>query len=255
MEGIRRFWDEQARLHKADPRATTPDYWLRELEINSVSDILQTCPGGLDVLDIGCGNGYSTLRIRTTHPTNRYVGGDYSEAMIAVARDQARGQDGVTFEVADVLSLERFAGHFDVVISDRCLINLSSPELQREAVRQIWACLRPNGQYLAIENFVEAQENLNQQRRRSGLPPIPIRWHNLFLNEAEFISHCSTLFRVREVTPISSTYYLITRVVYSKLCQLEGREPDYEHPIYKIATELPPMGDFGPVKLVHMVKR
>jgi SAM-dependent methyltransferase len=254
---IRQFWDDQAAALGANPRATTPDHWLRELEIGSISTWLSSLEAGADILDIGCGNGYSTLRLAESFPGHRFVGGDFSAAMIASARAALAKRpalgDRVRFDVQDVLNLE--AGAYDVVISDRCLINLPSFELQCDAVDQINAALRPGGLYLAIENFTGAQENLNRERASLGLEPITTRWHNLFLDQDAFLRYCGRTFEISKVEPISSTYYLVTRLVYAKLCQLQDIEPGYDDPIYEIATRLPAIGDLGPVKLVALRKR
>lgn len=256
---IRQYWNTQAEEFGADPRATTPDHWLREIEITAVSRVLSSLDEGATVLDIGCGNGYSTLRLANEHPGLRFVGGDYSPAMIARAREAlgaadpaARGR--VRFEETDVLEIGEVAA-YDVVVSDRCLINLPSFDLQRRAVDQIATALTPGGAYLAVENFLGPQERLNEQRRLLGLEPIPIRWHNTYLDEGQFVEYCERHFEATEVLPISSTYYLVTRLVYSKLCQTEGVEPGYDHPIYEIATMLPQLGDLGPVKLIRFQRR
>lgn len=255
---IREFWNEQAETHGVHPRATTPDYWMRELEIRQISERLAGVRPDARVLDIGCGNGYSLMALAERHPEMEFVGGDYAPAMIrqaetALAERQALA-GRVRFEVKDVLDLEADSG-FDVVITDRCLINLTSFDDQRRALAQIAGALRPGGLYVAVENFVESQDALNREREQLGLDPIPIRWHNLYLYEEEFLAACSELFDVSETAPISSTYYLLTRCVYSKLCQIAGDEPGYDDPIYEIATQLPILGDFGPIKLVAMVRR
>jgi len=257
---IKEYWNEQARKLGADPRATTQDYWMRELEIASLSKVLARFPEPLDILDIGCGNGFSTLRLLQAHPRHRFVGGDYSvemvrAAMAAVEELPSSLRANIRFEELDVLDLSRYRGGFDLIISDRCLINLPSRELQWQAIAEIERALRPGGCYLAIENFVGGQAGLNEQRTRLGLPEISVRWHNCFFEEAEFLAHCAARFDIQEFVPLSSTYYLLTRVVYSKLCQIEGREPDYDHPIYEIAVQLPPVGDFGPIKLAHLRKK
>ncbi len=57
-----------------------------------------------------------------------------------------------------------------------------------------------------------------------------------------------------EVDDFTSTYYLVTRVAYSAMCQREGVAPDYEHPLHEIATMLPAVGRFSPIRLVDMVR-
>jgi SAM-dependent methyltransferase len=258
-EDIRRYWNDQAEALGTDPRATTPDYWLREIEIANISRILAEVQTGCDVLDIGCGNGYSTLRLAEEHPRHRFVGGDFAAVMIEYARASRQEAppevaDRVRFQEMDVLAIGA-TSEFDVVVSDRCLINLPSFEQQSRALDQIAAALKAGGTYVAVENFLGAHENFNAQREVLGLDPIPLRWHNTYLDEAQFLAYADTHFDLDEILAISSTYYLVTRLVYSKLCQIEGVEPTYDDPIYEIATKLPALGDLGPIKLVKLNKR
>lgn len=260
IDAIKEYWDEQARKLGSDPRGSTQDYWMREVEIDALGRIMSGFEGSLCVLDIGCGNGFSTIRLLQQHPQHSYIGGDYSAEMIRAAHVAAEHispqlRDRIRFEELDVLDLRKYSSAFNLVISDRCLINLPGRELQWKAVREIWNSLKADGHFIAIENFLTGQANLNEQRRKLGLSSIKVRWHNCFLDEDEFVPACSSLFEIADFIPISSTYYLVTRLVYSKLCQLEGREPDYDHPIYSIASQLPSVGDFGPIKLVHMRKK
>lgn len=258
IHDIRQFWNDQAMAHGSSPQATTPDVGLRQIEISSISDILGDLTAPSRVLDIGWGNGYSLLRLAATHVRHQFVGGDYAAAMVAQARaaleDAPRLHGRVRFEEMDVLSLPPRES-FDVVISDRCLINLPNFAYQQQAVDQIHQALHAGGRYVAIENFEGGHAGMNQERLRLGLQPLPVRWHNCYLNEHSFIDYCSQSFDVHEILAISSTYYLLTRVVYAKLCQDAGIQPGYDHPIYGIAARLPILGDFGPVKMVVMVKR
>jgi SAM-dependent methyltransferase len=255
---IRRFWNEQAEEHGEDPHATTPDHWIREVEIANISRHLCDVPPGGRILDIGCGNGYSVLRLAERHSELSFVGGDYAPAMVEQARRSLQNHldlvPRVRFEEMDVLRLSVDAD-FDVVVTDRCLINLPSFADQRRAIALIANAVRDGGRYLAVENFKGGHDGLNRQRERLGLPAIPIRWHNCYLDEAAFADACSEFFDVHPPAPITSTYYLMTRCVYAKLCQIAGEEPGYDHPIYEIATQLPSLGDFGPLKLVEMVRR
>ena len=255
---IREYWGQRAAELGVDPRANTPDPWIHQVEARAISEILRSLPSSLDVLDLGCANGHTTFALYEAFPTHRFLGGDFSPAMVEVARQRLDGEgvdrSRLDFAVIDMLDLTAYEGRFDVVLTVRGLINLPDSEAQWKAIGGIARALKPGGTYIAVENFRHAQENLNRVRATVGLPPLPYRWHNCWFEEAEFRAHCEAVLEPVTFEPITSTYYLLTRVVYSKLCQLEGREPDYDHPIYQVATELPPLGEYGPVKLSQWVK-
>lgn len=258
-EQIRAYWDEQATRLGTDPRATTQDFWMRQIEIREVANLLASLEGVHEVLDIGCGNGYGTLELAKRLTSCRFVGGDYSEPMTAQARTALAMaptlQGRVCFERLDVRYLGRLGPQFDAVVSVRCLINLPEVEAQWSAIREIAQALKPGGHFILVENFLSGQQNLNAARAQLDLPPIEIRWHNRFFDDDQFEARIVRWFDILARRNISSSYYLTTRVVYSALCQHEGREPDYEHPIYEIATHLPETGNFGPIRLVHLRKR
>ena len=55
-------------------------------------------------------------------------------------------------------------------------------------------------------------------------------------------------FRLIKCQNISSLYYLMSRVVYSKICQETSTLPDYDDIHHRLASALPFCGDFGPTK-------
>ena len=187
-----------------------------------------------------------------------FVGADYSEKMISNAKEQLDSEylgNGVKFIVLDVLNLDSNIGQFDAIISDRCLINLPSQDLQKKAIKNIHSVLNNGGLYFMVENFIEGHQKFNSLRKRLDLPKIPVRWHNNFFSESWFLPFIKDLFEIIEEIKFASTYYLITRVVFSKLCQLQEIEPPYDHSIYKIASQLDPVGDFAPMRFYLLRKK
>lgn len=259
---IKTYWDEKAEQYITDPKATTNEYWLRELEIKEITRALKNIKRKRTILDVGCGDGYSTIKIwkNFSQSNINIIGTDYSQNMIRNAhlflKKNKINSSHIQFFVYDLLDLENFRKKFDVVISDRCLINLPSRAMQKRAIGQIAAVLNTKGFYIMVENFIEGHKNMNKLRKKLGLQPIPVRWHNLFFNENFLYNAVSRYFNIIAIKNIGSLFYLITKVVYSKLCQLEKKEVDYNHPIYSIAVELEEIaGDFGPLRLVVLQKK
>ncbi|PKM82383.1 MAG: hypothetical protein CVU89_05105 [Firmicutes bacterium HGW-Firmicutes-14] len=255
---IKEFWDSKALDYGTKPEATTNDVFMRHIEIDYICSYLSSFGEPLKILDIGCGNGYSTLECKKRVKWHTFTGADYSEEMIRAAREQQKEYkilNGIEFKVMDVLKLSDYKEKYDIIITDRCLINLSNLNNRKKALCEIAACLNNGGQYLMIENFIEGHVEMNRLRAYLDLPEIPVRWHNSFFSLNEFRDSIKHIFKMESCENISSLYYLVTRVVYSKLCQMEGREPDYDHPIYEVASKLPPIGDFGPVYAIKLVRR
>ena len=260
---IKEYWDNRAKQYPGVPSATTNDVYLRELEISTIVQTFNQMriPSNGSVLDVGCGDGYSTFKVAQAVSDVRFLGIDYSESMIRNARERLESQpelkDRVAFIVGDVTELGQAGGDsvYDFILSDRCLINLDSAESQYHVIAQIAEHTKPGGYYIAIENFIEGHENMNEARRAVGLPEIPVRWHNLYFKEQDFISRAERFFEGITFRDFSSSYYFATRVVYSAACHMRGEEPDYNHEIHQLSVHLPWIGQFSPIRMAVLRKK
>lgn len=261
---IRQYWSDRARsTDPASLQATTYDVFLREHEIATLKTRIAalSLPPGSIVLDVGCGDGYATASLAAEFPTVRFMGIDWSEEMVSRAHEKLVAdpllRQTVSFRVGDMrdLSSSVGAGRFDVCLSMRSLINLTSSDEQYATIAQIAQHLVAGGHYFCIENFLQGQENFNRLRVAMGLPEIPVRWHNHFFDEETFVTKAGRFFDNIQFDSFLSSYYLATRVIYSAGCHLVGEEPDYFHPIHRVAARLPPIGDFCPIKLVTMRRK
>lgn len=262
-ERIRQYWEERAKQYGGSLRATTDDIHLRELEVSTIVQTLGEIdlPRQASMLDVGCGGGYSTVTVAAAIPDIRVLGIDYALTMIKAARDRLQTlpelHQRVSFVVGDAIQLSQVCGDslYDVVVSDRCLINLDSFESQSHAIAEIAAHTKPGGYYIAIENFVEGHDNMNAARRAVGLPEIPVRWHNVYFTERNFIRSVERFFEDATIKDFSSSYYFATRVIYSAMCQMRGEEPDYDHEIHRLAVRLPWIGQFSPIRMAVLRRK
>lgn len=251
IDPVKDFWDTQAKTYGTSDLATAPDHHYRELEIREIKRTIEAAPHET-ILDIGCGNGYSTIELAKEFSTSTIIGVDYSEKMIEQAKiaANAAGIQNITFFVGDVLSISRHPElqhlRFDMVLSERCLINLANWDEQKLAILQLRKMLTPEGHLILVENMKDGLEKLNKVRSILDLPPISERWHNFYIPEVEFKEFLDQvkgkLLQPVHVENIGNNYYLMSRVLYAKLASLEGEEPNYDHPINKIAAQLPTFG-------------
>ena len=247
---VREFWDQQATLHKGSDLATNPDQHYRNLEIEHILRAI----GALEpkaILDVGCGNGFTTERISEQHPDAVITGIDFSQDMINEANRHHSGNN-IDYRVGDVLSLSRtpglHVGEFDVVLSTRCLINLANWEEMKVGILEMRKMLKPGGHLVLVENVQDGLDNLNHMRQSIGLPPIKTRWHNVYIPQdklTKFLNEIKgQLLDTEYVENIGNMYYIASRVIYAKLCQDQGIEPDYNNKINEIASKLPTMGAY-----------
>jgi len=261
-ENVKKYWDKRAALNKNDPSATTNDVYLRELEIQTIIEILKVGKAkNTSILDIGCADGYSAIQIAKALPTIQIIGVDYSKNMIKNANNQLKSKPilkkRIKFITGDVSKLDKVCGNekYDVIFSDRLLINLDSKKTQHRVITEVFNHLKNNGFYISVENFLEGHKNMNKARSKVGLPEIALRWHNLFLEKKDFTNYSKKYFNVISWKNFASSYYFATRVIYSKMCLMRKQQPNYKHDIHKLAIDLPWFGDFSPVQMVVLKKK
>jgi len=256
---IKNFWNDQALAHGASSEATMPDRLLKDLEIENILKYLNK---GTYVADIGCGNGYSTF-IYSENLDIKIDGIDYSEEMIKIANKslenyKGKNKNNLSFLVGDINALNVESEKYDTVITDRCLINLTSRESQECAIKEISRVLKKGGLYLMCEDTEQGLGNLNQMRRIVGLEEISVRWHNLYLDENHMLDFSKKYFELVDVIKFSSFYYLASRIINGKIAQEKNEQPRYDSSINKVAKLISSSGDFGdygPLKLFVFKKR
>ena len=247
QDEVKQYWEGRAQTHLPGQK-TTLDVYLREIEYrNLASWIALTKPKS--VLDVGCGDGKTTIRLARELPDIQFVGVDYSTSMISSAINDANELINLKFEVGDILNPNGL-GIYDLVYTNRCLINLTTWELQQKAIFNLGNLVMPRGSLVLIENLLESQNHFNGLRRKLRLDPIPIREHNLFFSKEALNSELNRYFRTVEIRNLSSTYYVITRVFYSFFCKITKRNPNYTGSAHRFASRLRSFGDFGPINLI-----
>ncbi len=227
------LWNERAALGAA---AGTNDLTAKQLEMEALRAFIKP---GQSVLDAGCGNGATALYLAGQIPLKIH-GMDFSPEMIAAANAELEkrhfADSQVSFSVGNVKEAAALPERYDIVLTERVLINLGAWEEQREAIRGLVGLLKPGGKYLMCENFRDGLDNLNVLRERVGLPSVQSPWHNRYLQRDE-LATIDFAAKVEEVD-FSSPYYFMSRVVNAWLAKEEGREPSYDAPVNRLALFL-----------------
>jgi ubiquinone/menaquinone biosynthesis C-methylase UbiE len=253
---VKAFWENQARIFGEDVTAVNFDRLSDDLELPVFEDLVGD---GLDVADVGCGNGRNVLELAAKRSNGRFAGFDFAENMVKVAeaRRQRANLTNLRFATFDATASDVPPGTeemFDIVIAKRLLINVKGPN-KHQALRNLHAMLRPGGTYIMCECFVEPLDRVNKIRNGLGLDSIPVKPFNEYLTQG-FLPNVEKLFTLEKVIDFASLYYFISRVFNAFLS--EGK-PQYDAPINQLAARLGymgvrPMQGYSP-EYIHVLKK
>jgi SAM-dependent methyltransferase len=237
---VRAFWNSRAGLGQW---AGTRDVTAKQLEIEAIAGYVRD---GMRVLDFGCGNGITAIELARRFDVD-VTGVDFAEQMVVAAVALAQGQKlkgRVRFQVGNVESPTPL-GQFDLIYTERVLINLPDWPAQQGALSSILDLLADGGLYVMCENSQDGLDKINLLRRQIDLPAIAPPWHNRYLRDEELREFTHSGVKLEGVNFYSSTYYFLSRVVNAWLAAQEGKEPEYEAPINQLSLRLPSLGEMG----------
>ncbi|HEY2193819.1 MAG TPA: class I SAM-dependent methyltransferase [Actinomycetospora sp.] len=137
-------------------RAHLVDEWLPTLD-----GVVEKLQAGSRVADVGCGHGASTVLMAQAFPNSTFVGSDYHEASVELARKRA-ADAGVAGQTSfETSSAQTFGGEgYDLVTTFDCIHDMGDPV---GAARHIRESLSPEGTWLMVEPLAgdTLAENLN----------------------------------------------------------------------------------------------
>jgi SAM-dependent methyltransferase len=124
--------------------------------LGATEELLEMCKlnGNSEVLDVGCGTGFTTCKIAKQYDS-RVVGIDFSENMIASAKERAEKEnleEKVEFRIADATKLPFDDYSFDVVIMESFLNILPSDRI-RQVLSEVSRVTRLDGRVGVNEVF------------------------------------------------------------------------------------------------------
>jgi SAM-dependent methyltransferase len=240
FDEVKAFW-QTAAAHELDEdrlRPTARDPYLQQALEEIIRRYLPKKGVGKQLLDIGCGDGTSTLRFAPHF--ERAVGLDYVEEFVARARDAALHEQvsHADFHVGDATNLsalrERY-GLFDIAISIRCLINLATWENQKKGIEEAARSVRPGGLYILSEGWQEGMDGLNDARQAVGLRPMALAPYNLLIRRTAFDAVVSQHF-IQEAYESLGLYMYFSRVAQPLLVAPEP--PRHDHALNRAAMEI-----------------
>jgi ubiquinone/menaquinone biosynthesis C-methylase UbiE len=140
---------------------------LTQTWIPSLSGVQERLAKGGRVADIGCGHGASVILMAQAFPKSKFVGIDYHESSILVARERAKEAgvaDRIRFEVGTPRALASSKEKLDLVCFMDSLHDMGDP------LEAVWAsrqAMAPNGALMLVEPFAKdrSEENVGPVAR------------------------------------------------------------------------------------------
>lgn len=213
---------------------TSPDQCLDLLEKAFMKKYLKKSQ---DILDIGSGDGLATFEF-AKHV--RWVDAlEYSPTLLKIAQNrQKRGKiQNITWTEGSAVNLDNIyrGKKFNIFISKRVIMNLSSVDEQTAVIEKIAALCRSDDLFLLSEGFTDTFKNLQRLRKNSGLKEFPIVKFNLYLERQKFESKVKRYFNIIEQNNFG-IYYFLSHFYYPLV--IKPGEPKSDSKMNKIAAQI-----------------
>jgi len=256
------YYTNQTKLHGESSLSTMLDVVVREKEIEAIMLFLQktqlneSCQ---NILEIGCGNGFLAETITNEFEGRFSISGiDITEDQIKLAKNR---KIPCQFSVGDICELPYDNNSFDIVISQRVIINILKEEEQVLAYSELHRVLRDGGQMILIEGYKDGLSNLNRAREEFLLSPILEPAVNNWYTEERWQQFLSLGFReflnleLEGLSPENflSSHYFVTRFLHDFLKPEGGKIRNTEFALFFSKAFLP-IGDYSPLRVKYLKK-
>lgn len=250
-EEVKEHWESWANEFELDLRSTTKEMNIKKIELSVIEKFIDD---DADVLDIGCGNGYDLIYLASKKKINA-KGIDISENMINNAKKLIQAIDQelplpesiqkvmpyinkdeckkIDWEVADILNFQENK-LYDIVLTIRCIINLTDIEKQKQAIKKIAAIVKKGGHFLMMENSIQNYNLQNAARIIVGLKPRKPPAYNRFIDEEIILPEIEKFFDIEQTIDHSSLHNIFQYIILPSV----DEQSYYDTPIMNKVTDL-----------------
>lgn len=222
------FYDKVAKNYGASEASSMRDPFIRQSEnefiIHHIKDWIKRWEYSPKILDLGCGNGSTLHRLESEFSSQAtYQGIDANKSLIDIAKSRKNNSLYVHQDMRDWKPREKF----QIVITQRSLINLASNQEQYDMIQILDEILVEGGRLILIESFEEGFLNLNKTRKQMNLPPVEISPQNVYLKE-KFVLKLKerglfeTQVNKQDQHRNLSQHFFATRVIHPLLKEVSG---------------------------------
>ena len=232
--------------------STMHDEYIKDMEVKFILHVIDNYisykVSQLNILDIGCGNGYLISLLSNKYKESKLWGLEFTEELYKLA--ESRKLENTTIQKGDCRVNNYKEKFFDIIISERVLINLLNPLDKLDSLRQIYSSLKEKGIYIMVEAFEEPLKILNKARSEMQLSDIKPAHHNEYLSEQTINSMKKIGFIEKECSiqrNFLSTHFFITRILHESLRPPEGTIKNTEFVKFFTKALQPAIGNYSPI--------
>jgi SAM-dependent methyltransferase len=271
IKDIEKHWKDWATQFGEDIRATEKSKTRKALEVDALVRAIKVAgfqsSQNFKVLEAGSGTGHNCIAVAETFPSAVIHGFDFIPEMVANAESLKKtlGLNNITYSCQDLLKIDQSPlakERFDIVFTNRCLINLNSHELQQTAVNHLCKLVSENGIMILAENPQKKFDRQNYLRSMLNLPARVPPDFNLLINEDNFIKTVTD--NGLELVYKDDFSSLHDILLYVLIPSINGGIIDYDHPILEASTKLGlkafqeernAFADFGQNRMFYFARR
>lgn len=239
-------WTNWAEAYGAALSATTKTPTVKFLELDAFARHFHSILGEkkANILEVGCGVGINAIPLAKHFPAFTFDGVAAAADSVAAAKKTLAGEEAtvqkrVRFFQGEGVALDTIAGlrdTYDLIFTDRYVINVKPLENQQRVIAQMAAKLNPGGTLLMIENSIDTFTQQNSCREVLGLPPRQHADYNLFFEDAVLQAYLPQV--GLELTEVEDFISLHDLLLYVLVPATNGGTVDYDHPIVKAGATL-----------------
>ena len=121
-------------------------------------EVVEGLEAGIDVLEIGCGTGYSTNLMAQAYPNSRFTGYEFREEAVDAGRAHADslGLNNVQFVSKDIATTDEPSA-YDMVTAFDVIHDQAQP---RAVLKSVAKALKPDGTFLMVD--IKASSNVDE---------------------------------------------------------------------------------------------
>lgn len=159
MEGVKKHFEEEAQEFDTTILKLVP-YYPQMIQA-LVSAIPFKESEKINIIDLGCGTGYISMKLKERFPNSKLTCLDFAENMITQARIRLKKYDSINFYNEDFRKFE-FDKTYDVAVSSLALHHLETKKEKKKFYSKIFDSLKSRGVFYNADIILSSNDYLQK---------------------------------------------------------------------------------------------